>query len=245
MKAVILCAGVGGRLRPLTEDRPKCLVGVGGRTILERCLGNLETAGIGEIVIVTGYRRDLIERFVAERGLPSVAFVHNESFARTNTAFSLNRALKTVGSDFILVNGDVLFDPVILEDLLRFPGPNCLAVDPDVPLDGEEVKVVMRAGRVARVGKDVDPALSLGEAIGLNKVGRDLGLELSAIYDGLEDRGEIGHYFEKGFDVVCGRGGTGEGAFGVVLTGRRPWIEIDTLEDYEHAVRDIVPRLGR
>ncbi|HEX2695952.1 MAG TPA: phosphocholine cytidylyltransferase family protein, partial [Acidobacteriota bacterium] len=224
MKAVILCAGVGGRLRPLTEDRPKCLVDVGGRTILESCLANLEGAGIDEVVLVTGYKRELVERLALDKCRMRVTFVHNEEYARTNTAVSLNLALKRMDSDFVLVNGDVLFDRGILDDLLRDPVRNCLAVDPDVALDGEEVKVIARDGRVEKVGKDADPARSLGEAIGLNKIGRALVPELVAIYDGLEKRGKLGHYFEKGFDVICCRGGADGPAFGVCLTGRRPWV---------------------
>jgi choline kinase len=245
MKAVILCAGVGGRLRPLTEDRPKCLVEVGGRTILESCLANLEAGGIDEVVIVTGYKSELLERLALDKCRTRVTFVHNEGYARTNTAVSLNLALKGMDSDFVLINGDVLFDRGILDDLLRDPVRNCLAVDPDVALDGEEVKVIARDGRVEKVGKDADPARSLGEAIGLNKIGRGLIPELVAIYNGLEKKGEVGHYFEKGFDVICGRGGADGLAFGVCLTARRPWVEIDTFEDYEYAVREIAPRLRR
>lgn len=243
MKAVILCAGVGGRLRPLTEDRPKCLLDVGGKTILGSCLANLEAAGIDEVVIVTGYKSELVERYALARCRMRPTFVYNGEYARTNTAVSLNLALEHMDSDFVLVNGDVLFDRGILDDLLRHPSRNCLAVDPDVALDREEVKVIARDGRVEKIGKDIDPARSLGEAIGLNKIGRDLVPELIAVYDELEGRGELGHYFEKGFDVICGREGAGERGFGVVLTGGRPWVEIDTLEDYEHAVRDIAPRL--
>lgn len=244
MKAVILCAGIGGRLRPLTEDLPKCLVDVGGKTILESCLANLEAARIGEVVLVTGYKSELVERLALARCRTRPTFVYNGDYARTNTAVSLNLALKRVDSDFVLVNGDVLFDRGILDDLLRHPSRNCLAVDPDIALDGEEVKVIARDGRVEKIGKDADPALSLGEAIGLNKIGRDLIPELVAVYDELEGRGELGHYFEKGFDEICGRGGTDTRGFGVVLTGRRPWVEIDTLEDYERAVRDIAPKLN-
>jgi len=245
MKAVVLCAGVGRRLRPLTEERPKCLVEVGGRTILESCLANLEAAGIVDVVLVTGYMSELVERHALERSRARVTFVRNEEFASTNTAVSLNLALKGMDSDFVLVNGDVLFDRGILEDLLCHPRRNCLAVDPDISLGGEEVKVVVRDGRLEKVGKDADPALSLGEAIGLNKIGLDTVPELAAVYDRLEGGGELGHYFEKGFDEICGREGAGERAFGVVLTGRRPWVEIDTLEDYEYAIREIAPRLGR
>ncbi len=245
MKAVVLCAGEGRRLRPLTEVTPKCLVEVGGRSILGSCLANLEAAGILDIVLVTGYMSELVERHALERIGSRVTFVRNEEFASTNTAVSLNLALKGMDSDSVLVNGDVLFDRGILEDLLRHPSRHCLVVDPDVILGEEEVKVVVRAGRVEKVGKDADPALSLGEAIGLNKIGLDLVPRLAAVYDGLERRGEVGHYFEKGFDEICGREGAGGHAFGVVLTGRRPWVEIDTLEDYEYAVREIAPRLGR
>ncbi len=173
MKAVVLCAGVGRRLRPLTEERPKCLIEVGGRTILESCLANLEAAGIVDVVLVTGYMSELVERHALERSRARVTFVRNEEFASTNTAVSLNLALKGMDSDFVLVNGDVLFDRGILEDLLCHPSRNCLAVDPDISLGGEEVKVVVRDGRVEKVGKDADPALSLGEAIGLNKIGLD------------------------------------------------------------------------
>jgi choline kinase len=245
MKAVVLCAGVGGRLRPLTDDRPKCLVEVCGRTILESCLENLEAAGIVEVVLVTGYMSGLVERHAVERSRSRVTFVRNREYARTNTAVSLNLALKGMNSDFVLVNGDLLFDRGILEDLLGHPSRHCLAVDTDISLGGEEVKVVVRDGRVEMVGKDADPSLCLGEAIGLNKIGRDIIPELSAVYDGLERRGELGHYFEKGFDTICRGEAAARSAFGVVLTGRRPWVEIDTLEDYEYAVREIAPRLGR
>ncbi len=244
MKAVILCAGVGGRLRPLTEDRPKCLVDVGGKAILESCLASLEAAHISEVVLVTGYKSEFVERLALDRCRTRPIFVYNGEYARTNTAVSLNLALKRMDSDFVLVNGDVLFDRGILDDLLRHPSRNCLAVDQDAALDREEVKVIARDGRVEKIGKDADPVLSLGEAIGLNKIGRDLIPELVAIYDELEGRGELGHYFEKGFDEICGRDGTDGRGFGVVLTGRRPWVEIDTLEDYEHAVRDIAPMLN-
>jgi choline kinase len=243
MKAVILCAGLGGRLRPLTEAVPKCLLDVGGESILDRCLRNLEGAGISGVVIVTGYRNELVEQ-AALRSMPGrVSFVHNADYARTNTAFSLNLALKAMDSDFILVNGDVVFDKAILDDLVRHPCRSCLAVDQDAALDHEEVKVIVRDGRVDKVGKDADPGRSQGEAIGLNKIGADLIADLIGVFDGLEAKGELHHYFEKGFDVLCGRDGSGGPGFGVCPTRRRPWVEIDTFEDYDYALKEIIPGL--
>lgn len=243
MKAIILCAGRGGRLYPLTKDKPKCLLEFGAKTVLECCLENLRSAGIQDILLVTGYKKESVEALVRSRDFGRVAFVVNEKFGTTNTAYSLNLALKSVDSDFILINGDVLFDRAILEGLLRHPDKNCIAVDADIALDSEEIKVEARQGRVEKIGKELDPRQSLGEAIGLYKIGRDLIGELAAIYDDLERRGEWHHFFEKGFDILCQRfQGDGRG-FGLVLTERRPWVEIDTIEDFLYAEREIFPKL--
>lgn len=243
MRGIVLCAGRGGRLSPFTDQTPKCLLSFGGKTILERCLEGLRKAGIGEIFLVTGYHRELIERFVRDRGIEGIAFVVNEAYARTNTAVSLNLALKRVSSDVVVVNGDVLFDPSILAELVALPVSHGAAVDADISMDGEEVKVIVRGGRIVRIGKDLNPKDSLGEAIGLYKIGRDSIADLIRIYDELEAKGEMEHFFEKGFDILNGRGAGADRSFGVFLTRGRPWVEIDTPEDYRHAERDIAPRL--
>jgi choline kinase len=243
MKAIILCAGMGGRLRPLTENRPKCLLTFSGRTILECGLENFAAAGIDDVVLVTGYRRDLVETLAREKAGGRVSFVYNGRYAETNTAASLNLALKVMDDDFILANGDVLFDASILNDLVRSPAAHVIAVDAAIKLDWEEVKVVAPDSRVEKIGKELDPRECLGEAIGLNKVGRGLIPDLRTIYDELERKGETRHFFEVAFDRIC-RAESGQGRdFRVVLTRGRPWAEIDTLEDFEYARREIYPRL--
>lgn len=245
LKGIVLCAGRGLRLGNLTDGRPKCLLPFAGRTILDFCLDSFQAAGIDEVVLVTGYGRELVERLVAERGDRKVTFVVNARFAETNTAFSLNLALRAVDAGFILANGDVLFDPGILRDVILHPAANCLAVDTDIALDVEEIKVVAREGRVAEIGKELDPRRSLGEAIGLNKVSRGLIGELRRIYDDLERRGELHHFFEKGFARICAEAGAEDRSFGIVPTARRPWVEIDTPEDFAYAQREVAPRLRR
>jgi len=246
LQGIVLCAGRGGRLRPYTDETPKCLLSFGGKTILERCLDGLQAGGVGDIVLVVGYRREMIERFVDERGYPAVAFVVNEDYDHTNTAVSLNLALKKTSADVdvIVVNGDVLFDPGILADLVSLPVSHGAAVDADISLDGEEIKVVVSDGRIVRIGKELDPRECLGEAIGLYKIGREAIGDLIRIYDELEARGETRHFFEKGFDLLREKGRSGgEASFGVFLTKGRPWVEIDTVEDYRYAERDIAPKL--
>jgi choline kinase len=242
-QGIILCAGRGGRLRPYTDDTPKCLLSFGGKTILERCLDGLRAGGIRDIVLVVGYHREMIERFVAEHGYQGISFVVNDAYDHTNTAVSLNLALKKASSDVVVVNGDVLFDPSILSDLVALPVSHGAAVDADISLDGEEIKVIVRGGRVVRIGKELDPRECLGEAIGLYKIGREAIGDLIRIYDELEARGETRHFFEKGFDLLGENGRDGEASFGVFLTKGRPWVEIDTVEDYRYAERDIAPKL--
>ncbi len=245
MRAVILCAGRGQRLRPLTDERPKCLLELGGRTILERCLSAMRGAGLRDFLLVTGYRAEMVEA-EARRCLPEggAAFISNPDFEETNTSVSLRIALNaSPGRDCLQANGDVLFDPALLDDLLRHPAPNAVVVDEAGPLGAEEVKVTVRDGRVARISKRLDPDICLGEAIGLNRIGAATAAELVRIYEDFEARGERSHFFEAGFDRLAAGDPGGRHAFGLVSTAGRAWIEIDTPEDFEHARRDIAPKL--
>jgi len=214
----------------------------GRRTILECCLENLKSSGIRDAVLVTGYKKELVESLVKERSYDRISFVYNENYARTNTAFSLNLALKAMDDDFILINGDVLFDRSILEDLIRHPELNCIAVDSDIALDEEEIKVIASDGHVKKISKELDPRKSLGEAIGLYKIHCGLIADLIGIYNSFEARGEFHHFFEKGFERICELGGKAR-SFGIALTRRRPWVEIDTIEDFEYAKREIFPKI--
>jgi len=243
MKAIILCAGKGGRLRPLTDDRPKCLLAFGMRTILDVGLEHLGSAGISDVVLVVGYHEDLVRRLYADRPGSNITFVSNDDYAVTNTAVSLHLALARMDDDFVLINGDVLFDKGILADLVAHPAPNCVAVDAEIPLDHEEIKVIASNGRVERISKELDPRRSLGEAIGLYKVGRGIIPDLKAVYEELERKGECRHYFEKGFERICEEAKDDSRAFGLSFTRGRPWVEIDTLEDFAHAQREIYPRI--
>ena len=243
MKAIVLCAGSGRRLRPPTGDRPKCLLRIGGRTILEFCLDNLEAAGIHDVVLVTGYKRALIERLVRERDGDRISCVVNENFASTNTAVSLRLALSHVDDDFILINGDVLFEGSILLDLLSSPDPNSVVVDADILLEAEEVKVMARNGRLMKISKVLEPRQCQGEAIGIYKISRNLVSDLVRIYAELERNGEFHHYFEKGFERLLEAGGGDSRVFGLSFTRGRPWAEVDTFEDYEYARREIYPKI--
>jgi len=240
LKAIVLCAGRGGRLRPLTEDKPKCLLEIGSKTILERILENLSRAGIHETLLVVGFRQDRIRNLTREKEISGIDFVVNEKFESTNTAYSLRLALIRMDSDFILINGDMLFDGLILRDLIRHPQRNCVVVDRASRLNAEKVKVRAVNGRILKIGKYLKSEESLGEAIGIYKFSREVIPALSAVFEDLERNGEVYHYFEKGIERLC----EDSVKFGIMFT-ERPWVEIDTPEDWDYAAREIQPKLDQ
>jgi len=129
--AVLLAAGVGDRLEPLTWDRPKCLVTIGGTPILQRLVQTLDVYGIERLVVVTGYRAEMISDYLGESfGGITVEYVVSRRFATTNTMYSLWLARDLVDESALLIESDVVFDGAMLEPLLR---PDRIAVSRQLP----------------------------------------------------------------------------------------------------------------
>lgn len=145
MKAIILAAGIGRRMRPLTDDCHKALLEVGGRAIMGRILEGLQANGITEVYIVTGYRADDVEDYVArEFGDLQCAFIRNEKFASTNNIYSMALALEVIelDADVILIESDLLYEPSVITRLIKSEHPNVALVDKyRTGLDGTVVSV--------------------------------------------------------------------------------------------------------
>lgn len=236
-KAVILSAGFGSRIRPLTDNNPKTLLSVGGITILERMLTSIQSCGIDEIVVVVGYQHERIETFVCNK-FPelNVRFVVNNRYGETNTGYSLMLAEEFMaGSSFVKFDGDVVFDEEVLRRLLASTEENCLCIDRNIQLESEEVKVVLDSDiRIIRVGKDIAPSDAIGESIGIEKISGYIGTLLFAELRGMM-RGEenLQEYYEGAYERLIKRGV----AFHAVdITGLK-WTEIDTRQDFETAER--------
>ena len=142
-KAIILAAGAGTRLRPLTDRAPKTLVEVNGVSILENALTHLHSAGLREAVIVTGHQGGkIIEKFGRQfRGL-RLSYVENECYATTNNSISLWLAREHLCEDVLLLEGDVFFERAVLDRMLAQPSGNLAAVDDYQPgMSGTVVQV--------------------------------------------------------------------------------------------------------
>ena len=239
MRAVILVAGVSRRLYPLTEYRPKCLMDVGGQTIFDYQMTALLEAGIREVTLVVGYRREQVVHH-AKRRYPNVDFsvCVNHHFFETNTAFSLWVAGEEfLDRDFVYLNGDVLFEPRLLARVLESPHSAALAVEAK-PCGDEEVKVICdRDGRIRQISKQLDPRASLGEFIGVARFDAPFTAYFFQALERLKHAGERNAYFEAALDMMAD-----DHPFFAVDVTDFPCIEIDFPEDYETAKRSVLSR---
>lgn len=238
MIAVILAAGMASRLRPLTNDRPKCLLTVGTRCLLVRTVDSLKAAGITELVVVTGYRGEMIRSFLTDNYKDmQISFVDNVDYQTTNNIYSLWLAKDYVaGKDFILLDSDILFDGRIINRLLDSEG-TCLAVNTH-KLGEEEIKVITDdKGKVIEISKVCSIEKAIGESVGIEKMQADysdaLFKELSVM---IEQEKLVDIFYERAFERLIPQGHQ----FGVVNTTDIFSIELDTVEDFNQA-KQLIP----
>lgn len=234
MKAVILAAGKGSRLAPLTDDRPKPLVDVGGKPLLVRTIERLAEVGITgkNVIVVAGYREDVLRARLADR---HVAIVTNPRYDDWNNFWSLAVAEEAVGKDgFLQVDGDVLFDRAVLPRVLAAPGPCVLAVDVRPELDDETMKVITTGPerRIQAISKTLDSRAAIGEYIGVTRVDAALAPQVFAELRAMADEGITHEYYEFAYHRLIQRG---VGPFRAVDVGDCSTVEIDNVDDLRRA----------
>ncbi len=239
VKAVILCAGSSTRLRPLTDEIPKCLLPVGEVPILRRAMSHLQALRIDEVVVVTGYREERIHQAVRAWGTSfATTFVSNPEYASTNNAYSLLLSRPHVeGEELLLLDGDIVFERTILDLLLENAHPDCLALRPAPDLGDEEIKCELDAdGMVVRIGKDVPVARAAGESIGIERFSPATSRRLfEVLEDRVRRRGLVNEWYEASFQEMIDAGARIE----AVDVQGRTCIEIDTADDLSAADRAV------
>jgi choline kinase len=132
MKAIILAAGYGNRMRPLTDSLHKTMLEVAGETIIGRIINGLMDNGIADIVVVTGYRAGELKNYLTSTfAKVEFTFVHNEKYRETNNIFSMALAFEaiTIDTDIILIESDLIYRPEIIKRLIASPHDNVALVD--------------------------------------------------------------------------------------------------------------------
>ena len=235
MTGVILAAGMARRLRPLTDACPKCLLEVGGRTLLGRTADALLAAGADRLVVVTGYKADMLRSWlIGHYPQVELCFIDNADYEHNNNIYSLYLAMTEVrGKDFLLMDSDILCDPEAVARIARQPQA-ALAVNRH-PLGEEEMKVVVDSqGNITEISKTCRPEEAVGESVGIEKMTADysraLADELAVM---IEQEGEVNLFYERAFERLIPQGHT----FRVVDTTDLFSYELDTPDDFAEATR--------
>jgi choline kinase len=252
-KVIVIAAGRGKRLGPHTEERPKCLVDVGGRSILDWQLRALRGVGVDDVVLIRGYRAAELSEG-AEALHPGARFVDNPDWETNNILLSLAHALDELDGPVYLTYSDIIFTPVVTRALADAEGDACLVIDrlfrdiyvgrTEHPLEEGEVSNLDERGMVKRVGKKSLPAdQAFGEFIGLMKLSaegtrwlRDAIVDAQARYAGREDEPyQRAARFRNAYltDALQELIDAGRPFVPVAIDGQ--WREIDTGQDLERA----------
>jgi len=238
MKAIILAAGVGKRLKGTTEE-PKCLLKINGLTLMERYLGALEKAGILDVVIVVGYGKEKIIEHVQNLNFPcGIKFIENPDFHK-GSILSLYRAIGELSGDVLLMDGDVYFEPEILNRLVNGEQGNLLAVDTTSNSTGEEMMVGIKGGQILDIKRKLLGDFDVtGEAVGFYRFDARASTELREILEEHVEAGEHNLGYEDILPFLFQKLN-----FSPVVIDSLRWVEIDFKEDISRAesLGDIMP----
>jgi len=243
MKAILLAAGVARRLAPLTDHTHKCLLPVGGRSLLDRMLDALAGCGVTETVIVVGHCQDQVRAAAGTgRAAMRISYVENPEYQK-GSILSLWRARGTLLEDSTLVmDADVLFPAVFLERLIASPAASALLLDRGFSDTGEEVKLYALGDRVIALGKKFVPEKweVIGEGIGFFKCSALHAPEyIRLLGESIQETGGANEY-EDALHRLLTRVPVGW----VDVTGL-PWTEVDFAEDLRRADAEVLPKIER
>lgn len=233
MKAIILAAGLGTRLRPITNDVPKCMVPVNGQPIIDKQIDNITENGIpqSDIVVVGGYKGDILTEHIKEL-YPDVKVIDNSRYNETNNMYSLYLAMKEIGeNDFLLMNADVYFDSNIITGLMeKCDAPNAIASDKSQYLE-ESMKIcVSEEGNITHISKQISEQDHFAVSIDVYKISQKASKALfNVIKDFIEVRKDENSWTEVALDSLF----KSEIFKPYIIEGR--WFEIDNHEDLKAA----------
>jgi NDP-sugar pyrophosphorylase family protein len=247
MKAIVLAAGLGSRLRPFTDATPKCMVPIGGEPLLTSTLSSLAAAGVDHTTVVVGHLESVIREAYGRRfdGM-AIDYVSNPHFATTSNLVSLWLARGAMDDDCLLLEGDLRFDPALIVDLVRHPAPNVAAVDDHTP-DMDGTVILPRGDHAAKLvlKRDQGPSFDYRGALKTVNIYKLSGASLrDVIVPNLQARvgaDHTGQYYESAFAELLA-----EGRLQLALhhMGDQRWAEVDDEADWLRAEALFAPLEG-
>lgn len=229
MKGLILAAGLGTRLRPLTDECPKTLVKVNGKAIIEKQIENLLNNGVNDITVITGYKSEVLKDFLNSK-FSEIKIIENKDFNNTNNMYSLYLAKDSlIENDFILMNGDVFFEELVVEKLLNEKCENAIAFESN-NYNEESMKISFNEDKITHISKAINKNDAIGTSIDVYKFGREASKNLFSIIENIIiNEKELNSWSEVAIDKLFDLE-----RFVPVDIGNR-WVEIDNLDDLRKA----------
>lgn len=239
--AVILSAGQGKRLSPLTDSRPKCLVPIAGRPILEWQIHALAQAGVEDIAVVTGFCADAVDTMLKTTNVPAdVRTVYNPFYMVADNIGSCWAAKDLFGPDTLLLNGDTLFEPAIATRVLeQATAPISVTIDAKDIYDSDDMKIRREGGRLTAIGKTLELPVD-GEAIGMIRLQNGGGDRfVAAMRAALQHEETLKRWYLSIIDELAREGGVG-----IVSINGLTWSEIDFPRDLPIAESKVARFMG-
>jgi len=230
--ALLLAAGTGSRLQPLTESAPKCLTMVNGVSILERLIASLQLHGFERLIVVTGFMENHIREFLRDRaGDIEIEYVFSPLYKTTNNIYSLWMARHLLDETFLLLESDLVFDESLLEDMLY---PDRMAIASMQPWMNGTCVTINENQRVESFlsGSASVPGQTKFKTVNIYCISLNSWRCVAGQLDRRIAEGRLNDYYEVVFaDMVA----AGDMSFEAVSFDHKPWYEIDTIEDLENA----------
>lgn len=240
MKAIILAAGMGERLKPLTESIPKALIEIEGVTLIKKSLENLRNIGIKEIFIVVGYLEDLLKKKLGESYKNiKITYVSNTNYSKTGSMFSLSQTEGLIDDTILLIESDLLYEKIALTALVNSPYLNEILVAP-LSGSGDEVFIcINEKNELSNLGKKIsNKDEAIGELVGITKLSLDFIKKLYVRAKEDYKKNEYNYHYEeviyelsKTYPIKC------------KLIDKLNWIEIDNENDLKRALEIIYPKI--
>jgi len=240
MKAVILAAGMGTRLRPLSNNIPKAFVEIDNVPLIIRSLENIKSFNIKDVIIVVGYKGDYFKKKISNKYKKiKIKYVLNEDFSNTGSMYSLSKTEGFVDDDILLFESDLLYEKKAIQCLLDSKEPNEILVA-TLSGSGDEVYIVVNENNeLINLGKSItNKKDTIGELVGISKLSLDFLTELYKLAKVDYDNNNLNYHYEevifklsKTYPIKC------------ELIRDLNWIEIDNLEDLNRAKNIIYPKI--
>lgn len=245
MQAVILAAGSGQRLNPITAALPKALIEVDGKPLLEYSLIALAKSGIKEVILTVGFLGEVIQaRFGSQYKNLRLEYVVNEQYGHTGSMYSLSKARNLIKEDILLIESDLLYEPDALDTVLKSRLGNCV-LTAQLSGSGDEVYICVDPDqRITHLGKDIADEYkqkAVGELVGISKYSEVFLARLFKRAEEEYERGTIDRHYEECVHQVNREG---DPVYALTHPGLL-WIEVDNETDLVRAREQIYPKIKK